>query len=106
MGNQTKYSFVNLLKEAQVDPEKWSQIPSEQDIDTTVAALEKNNITVVRVKDGVAALEMIKGLIPPGSEVMNGSSTTLIEIGYEDLMNVSTTGETCTRPSSPRTMID
>ena len=40
-----------------------------------------------RVKDGVTALEKIKELIPLGPEVMNGSSTTLIEIGYEDLMN-------------------
>ena len=87
MGNLTKYSFVNLLKDARVDPGKWSRIPSEQDITASVAALEKNNIIVIRVKDGVAALEKIKELIPPGSEVMNGSSTTLIEIGYEDLMN-------------------
>ena len=87
MGNLTKYSFVNLLKDARVDPEKWSRIPSEQDIAVSVAALEKNNVTVIRVKDSVAALEKIKELIPPGSEVMNGSSTTLIEIGYEDFMN-------------------
>ena len=87
MANLTKYSFVNLLKDARVDPEKWSRIPSEQDIAVSVAALEKNNITVFRVKDGVTTLEKIKELIPPGSEVMNGSSTTLIEIGYENLMN-------------------
>ena len=87
MGTLTKYSFVNLLKDARVDPEKWSRIPPEQDIAASVAALEKNNITVIRVKDGVAALEKIKALIPPGSEVMKGASTTLIEIGYEDLMN-------------------
>jgi hypothetical protein len=87
VGNPTKYSFVNLLKDARVDPKKWSRIPSEQDIAATVAALEKSNITVIRVKDGASALEKIKELIPPGSEVMNGTSTTLIEIGYEDLMN-------------------
>lgn len=87
MGNPTKYSFVNLLEEARVDPERWSRIPSEPEIAASVAALEKNNIKVVRAKDGAAAIEKIKELIPPGSEVMNGSSTTLIEIGYEDLMN-------------------
>lgn len=87
MGNPTKYSFVNLLKDVRVDPEKWSRIPSEQDIAASVAALEKNNIKVIRVGDGVTALEKIKALIPPGSEVMNGASTTLIEIGYEELMN-------------------
>lgn len=86
MGNPTKYSFVNLLKDVRVDPEKWSRIPSEQDIAASVAALEKNNIKVIRVGDGVTALEKIKALIPPGSEVMNGASTTLIEIGYEELM--------------------
>ena len=42
---------------------------------------------MIRVKDGAAALEKIMELMPLGSEVMNGSSTTLIEIGYEDLMN-------------------
>jgi hypothetical protein len=82
VGKPTKYSFVNLLKDVRVDPEKWSHIPSEQDIATTVAALEKGNIRVIRVKDGARALEKISDLIPPGSEVMNGSSTTLIEIGY------------------------
>lgn len=87
MGNLTKYSFVNLLKDARVDPERWNRIPSEQEIAASIAALEKNNIVVIRVKDGVAALGKIKERIPPGSEVMNGSSTTLIEIGYEDLMN-------------------
>lgn len=87
MENLTKYSFVNLLKEARVDPDRWSRIPSEPEIAASVAALDKNNIVIIRVKDGVAALEKIKELIPPGSEVMNGSSTTLIEIGYEDLMN-------------------
>lgn len=87
MGNLTKYSFVNLLKEARVDPERWSRTPSELEIAASIAALEKNNIMVIRVKDGVAALEKIKELIPPDSQVMNGSSTTLIEIGYEDLMN-------------------
>lgn len=87
MGKLTKYSFVNLLKEVRVDPDRWSRIPSEPEIAASVAALDKNNIVIIRVKDGVAALEKIKELIPPGSEVMNGSSTTLIEIGYEDLMN-------------------
>lgn len=83
----TEYGFVNLLKDARVNPEKWSKIPSEQDITATVTALEKNNIMVFRVKDGIVALEKIKALIPPGSEVMNGYSTTLIEIGYIDLIN-------------------
>jgi hypothetical protein len=84
---QSKYSFVNLLEDVQVDPKKWSVAPSEQDITATVIALEKANIRVIRVNDSFQALEKIKEIIPPGAEVMNGSSTTLIEIGYEDLIN-------------------
>ena len=56
MANPTKYSFVNLLKDARVDLEKCNRIPSEQDIAPSVAALEKNNIKVIRVKDGAAAI--------------------------------------------------
>jgi hypothetical protein len=33
------------------------------------------------------ALEILKNLIPPGAEVMNGSSTTLLEIGYDEYVN-------------------
>lgn len=43
-------------------------------------------IRVLQVLDGPEALAGIKELIPAGSEVMNGSSTTLIEIGYSDLL--------------------
>jgi hypothetical protein len=86
LGNLTKYSYTNLLKDVRVNPEKWSSYPTEKDIVATVSALEKANIKVVRVEDSSSALNKIKEIIPPGSEVMNGSSTTLIEIGYEDFM--------------------
>ncbi|MFB3764570.1 MAG: lactate utilization protein [Methanotrichaceae archaeon] len=84
----TKYSAANLLPELNLDPRRWSKIPSEDDIASTVQSIEKKaNIKVIRVSDAKAALEKIKELIPKGSEVMNGSSTTLIEIGYQDLLN-------------------
>jgi len=63
-------------------------MPSDQEIASTAEALEKNaNINVIRVADGDEALKKIKELIPAGSEVMNGTSTTLIEIGYQDLVS-------------------
>jgi hypothetical protein len=40
----------------------------------------------LRVQDGVHALSTLKEIIPPGAEVMNGSSTTLIEIGFQQLI--------------------
>jgi hypothetical protein len=86
LGYQTRFSYVNLQKDASVSPERWSSIPAEQEIVATIAAIEGNNIRVIRVKDGAVALLKIKEMIPPGAEVMSGSSTTLIEIGFEDFM--------------------
>jgi nitrogen regulatory protein PII-like uncharacterized protein len=88
MSRISQYSAVNLLPELNIDPKKWSSIPSEEDIESVAHDIEdKANIKVIRVPDGNAALEKIKELIPKGAEVMNGSSTTLMEIGYQDLMN-------------------
>ena len=82
----TLYSAVNLLPELKVDAVRWSRIPSEQVIASAAAAIDARGIRVLRAKDGPEALSRIKELIPAGSEVMNGSSTTLIEIGYSDLL--------------------
>ncbi len=86
MGSITKYSAVNLLPDLKVDAARWSRIPEEQVIALAVKAIETNSVKVLRVGDGLQALAVIQTLIPPGAEVMNGSSTTLIEIGYQQLM--------------------
>lgn len=82
----TLYSAINLLPELKIDTARWSRIPSEQVIASSVAAIGARGIKVLRVLDGPEGLARIKELIPAGSEVMNGSSTTLIEIGYSDLL--------------------
>lgn len=82
----TLYSAVNLLPELNVDSVRWSRIPAEQVIASSAAAIGARGIRILRAKDGPEALSRIKELIPAGSEVMNGSSTTLIEIGYSDLL--------------------
>jgi L-lactate utilization protein LutB len=82
----TKFSAVNLLPELNIDSIKWSRIPAEQEISQTIKAIEMRGINVLRVQDGSQALDKIKEIIPPGAEVMNGSSTTLIEIGYQQLI--------------------
>lgn len=87
MGRTTKYSAANLLPEQKVDAEKWSRMPSEEEIASAVSAIEGRGIRVLRVKSGELALDKIKEMIPTGSEVMNGSSTTLIEIGFGDFLN-------------------
>ncbi|WP_348304941.1 lactate utilization protein [Methanothrix sp.] len=83
----SKYSTDHLLPELDLDTEKWNQIPEEQVIAATVKAIEEGGIEVIRLRDGNQALAKIKELIPPGSEVMNGYSTTLIEIGFQELMD-------------------
>lgn len=83
----SKYSAANLLPELDLDTEKWNRIPEEQAIAATVKAIEERGIQVERLADGSEALARIRELIPPGSEIMNGSSTTLIEIGFQELMD-------------------
>ena len=82
----TKYSAVNLLPELKIDTAKFGRIPSEQEILSSIGAIEARGINVIRVDNGTQALATIKKIIPPHAEVMNGSSTTLIEIGYQDLL--------------------
>ena len=50
-------------------------------VERTFAALKQRGITPIYVPDRRAALEKVLGLIPKGSTVAHGSSTTLQEIG-------------------------
>jgi hypothetical protein len=88
----TQYSAKNLISEAGVDPEKWNRIPSPDIIEKTVQEIEKRGIKVITAADSEEALSQLKKIIPPGAEVMNGSSTTLIEIGYEDYISGGRSG--------------
>ena len=87
MVKPTQYSAANLLAEAHVDPEKWNQLPPDNEVSQTVEAVAQRGIAVVRAKNGKIALEMLKDLIPSEAEVMHGSSTTLVEIGYDAYVN-------------------
>jgi L-lactate utilization protein LutB len=83
----TQYSAKNLFAEAHVDPEKWNQLPPDNEVTQTVEAVGQRGIAVVRAKSGKIALEILKDLIPLEAEMMYGSSTTLIEIGYDAYVN-------------------
>lgn len=85
MGNEL--SAQMLLKEVKADAEKWSGVPSEGDVGETVAALQSHGFNVIVVDNKMQALDAVKKLIPANAEVMNGSSTTLIEIGFVDLLS-------------------
>jgi L-lactate utilization protein LutB len=92
MARITPYSSMNLVEEAGVDTAVWNKIPSPTVLGNTITEIERRGIKVIVAENGEDALFVLKGLIPPGAEVMNGSSTTLIEIGYEEFIAGDTTG--------------
>lgn len=62
-----------------------TQQVSEETIERTKLALEQHGINVIIVENKEQALNLMKEMIPKGSEVMTGSSTTLQQIGFMDL---------------------
>lgn len=62
----------------------YETVPSEEIIKKTAEAIKERGVEVFIVKDRKEALEKVKSLIPEGQTVMNGSSTTLDEIGFTE----------------------
>jgi L-lactate utilization protein LutB len=88
----TQYSAVNLIADAGVDSDRWSRVPDEATIERTVRAIDGRNVRVVQAATADKARNALLGLIPDGAEVMNGSSTTLNELGYEQLLKENPKG--------------
>jgi len=64
----------------------YDKLPSKEIIKETMKALEKRGIKAELVETKEEALSKLKGLIPPGSEIMLGGSTTLEQIGFVGLL--------------------
>jgi L-lactate utilization protein LutB len=92
MAKVTEYSAVNLISEAGVDPDIWNSIPTDEVVEKTAKAIESRGIRVIIARNASDALSVLREVIPRGAEVMNGSSTTLIEIGYEDYISGNRSG--------------
>lgn len=88
----TRYSAANLMADAGVDAGRWNRIPDDATIQKTVAAIEARNIRVILVDTAKDALQTVVDLIPEGGEVMNGFSTTLVEIGYDQVLEENPKG--------------
>src|SRR5579872_4290872 len=56
----------------------------------TIAALKEHGMEGEYLQTRADALNRIKELIPAGASVMNGSSRTLVEIGYVDYLKSGT----------------
>lgn len=64
----------------------YNEIPDNDTIARTVEGLTGRNVTVHLVNTKEEALEAVTNLIPDGAEVMTGSSTTLDQIGFVDML--------------------
>lgn len=60
----------------------YNTLATTSSVEKTIAALKANNFDAVFLNSSAEALEKIKTLIPQGASVMNGSSTTLKQIGF------------------------
>jgi hypothetical protein len=65
---------------------KWSELADEDTVKRASNALRVRGVRVEFLQTGEDALKRIVELIPPAGEVMTGSSTTLKEIGFVDLL--------------------
>ncbi|HUD03148.1 MAG TPA: LUD domain-containing protein, partial [Candidatus Paceibacterota bacterium] len=70
----------------------YNTLASKESVAKTAEALAARGWLVATVETKEAALEEIKKLIPQGASVMNGSSTTLQQIGYIDYLKAGTHG--------------
>jgi hypothetical protein len=64
----------------------YETLATDQTIEATIKALGERNIEGLVVNTKEEVLEKIKSLIPAGASVMNGSSTTLQQVGYIDYL--------------------
>lgn len=64
----------------------YGALPMSERVHRTVEAVNERGIHAELVETKEAALERVKALIPPGCVVMTGSSVTLQQIGFEDIL--------------------
>ncbi len=70
----------------------YTQLASQESLDKTVAGLTERGFEPVVVATKEEAMAKIKELVPQGASVMNGSSTTLNQIGFVDYLKAGEHG--------------
>ena len=63
------------------------QLPDDETVESAVTGLEASGFEVVVVDSAAEALEAVEARVPAGASVMNGHSTTLEEIGFDELLS-------------------
>ncbi len=92
MMRETEYSAANLKADAGVDMGRWSRMPDDATIDKAIAAVQARNIKVILTDMAEEALRALVDLLPEGAEVMNGYSTTLVEMGFNRVLKENPKG--------------
>jgi len=64
----------------------YNTLAKKEAVDKVVQALAARNVGALVVENASEALLKIKELIPKGASIMNGSSTTLEQIGFVDYL--------------------
>jgi hypothetical protein len=68
-------------------PDRFTALPDEQALASTVTALEEHGFSVEVVDDLDAARQTVLARIPHGSSVMTNTSVTLADTGIADAIN-------------------
>lgn len=64
----------------------YTTLADKTSLDKTILSLTDKGYKVFNTQSSTEALEKIKSIIPEGSNVMNGSSITLNQIGFTELL--------------------
>jgi CheY-like chemotaxis protein len=64
----------------------FDALASQTQIEAVKSNLSQRGVQVEVLADGAAALQRIQSLIPAGASVLTGSSQTLAQMGFEDLL--------------------
>lgn len=68
----------------------YTTLATDEIITKTSEALAERHVSVTVVENRAAALDKIRELVPASASIMNGSSRTLEEIGYIELLKSGT----------------
>ena len=64
----------------------YNKLPAPERLQKTAEAVKERGINVIVVNTKAEALAKIKEIIPDGAQVMTGGSSTLTEIGLDDVL--------------------
>ncbi|MCA9912240.1 MAG: lactate utilization protein, partial [Anaerolineae bacterium] len=64
----------------------FDALASQTQIETVKSNLSQRGVQVEVLADGASALQRIQSMIPAGASVLTGSSLTLTQMGFEDLL--------------------